>query len=306
MVVGQIGQSLDGRTATMTGHSHYINGSDGLDHLHRLRAIVDAVVIGVGTAVADDPLLTVRRVARPASRARHHRSQPPAAGLRARAARRRRRAPDHHPGGRLSAPPGIESIALPIENGGVSPRAILASLAARGLRRILIEGGSGTISRFLEAHCLDRLHVVVAPIILGGGLSGLALTPIARCEEALRPHTRTHLIGSEVLFDCDLSPSARADRRGEKVEVTDPHRGAPRRDMGAAFGEPCVEQARRDAHFACGTGPAGQHFALDRLVGRSEHPVGGSLRDRKAFRLVVPQWPPRRRAGRAPDQSPCR
>jgi diaminohydroxyphosphoribosylaminopyrimidine deaminase/5-amino-6-(5-phosphoribosylamino)uracil reductase len=104
-----------------------------------------------------------------------------------------------------STPPGIESIALPVENGSVSPRAILASLAARGLRRILIEGGSGTISRFLEAHCLDRLHVVVAPIILGGGLSGLALTPIARCEEALRPHTRTHLIGSEVLFDCDLS-----------------------------------------------------------------------------------------------------
>jgi hypothetical protein len=63
VVVGQIGQSLDGRAATSTGHSHYINGSDGLDHLHRLRAIVDAVVVGVGTALADDPLLTVRRVA---------------------------------------------------------------------------------------------------------------------------------------------------------------------------------------------------------------------------------------------------
>src|SRR5215831_9956770 len=65
VVVGQIGQSLDGRAATATGHSHYINGSDGLDHLHRLRAIVDAVVVGVGTALADDPLLTVRRVAGP-------------------------------------------------------------------------------------------------------------------------------------------------------------------------------------------------------------------------------------------------
>src|SRR5262252_3414526 len=65
LVVGQIGQSLDGRAATATGHSHYINGSDGLDHLHRLRAIMDAVVVGVGTALADDPLLTVRRVAGP-------------------------------------------------------------------------------------------------------------------------------------------------------------------------------------------------------------------------------------------------
>src|SRR5215470_8306249 len=65
LVVGQIGQSLDGRAATATGHSHYINGTEGLDHLHRLRALMDAVVVGVGTAVADDPLLTVRRVAGP-------------------------------------------------------------------------------------------------------------------------------------------------------------------------------------------------------------------------------------------------
>src|SRR6201994_806357 len=78
VVVGQIGQSLDGRTATMTGHSHYINGSDGLDHLHRLRALVDAVVIGVGTAVADDPLLTVRRGGGPPPGPRPHHPQPPA------------------------------------------------------------------------------------------------------------------------------------------------------------------------------------------------------------------------------------
>src|SRR6202051_1178869 len=65
LVIGQIGQSLDGRAATTTGHSHYINGAEGLDHLHRLRALMDAVVVGVGTALADDPLLTVRRVAGP-------------------------------------------------------------------------------------------------------------------------------------------------------------------------------------------------------------------------------------------------
>ena len=65
VVVGQIGQSLDGRIATESGHSKYINGPSGLTHLHRLRALVDAVVIGVGTAIADDPQLTVRRVAGP-------------------------------------------------------------------------------------------------------------------------------------------------------------------------------------------------------------------------------------------------
>src|SRR5207302_645244 len=63
VVVGQIGQSIDGRIATVTGHSKYINGPAGLAHLHRLRALVDLVLIGIGTAVADDPLLTVRRCA---------------------------------------------------------------------------------------------------------------------------------------------------------------------------------------------------------------------------------------------------
>ena len=65
VVVGQCGQSIDARIATPTGHSHYISGDAGLAHLHRLRALVDAVLIGVGTAVADDPQLTVRRVEGP-------------------------------------------------------------------------------------------------------------------------------------------------------------------------------------------------------------------------------------------------
>ena len=95
VVVGQIGQSLDGRVATETGHSHYINGPAGLAHLHRLRALVDAVVIGVGTALADDPQLTVRRVAGPQPARVVHRCRR-TASVRRQAAGRRRRAP---PGG---------------------------------------------------------------------------------------------------------------------------------------------------------------------------------------------------------------
>ena len=62
VVVGQIGQTMDGRIATITGQSKYVNGPQGITHLHQLRALVDAVVIGVGTAIADDPLLTVRQI----------------------------------------------------------------------------------------------------------------------------------------------------------------------------------------------------------------------------------------------------
>jgi diaminohydroxyphosphoribosylaminopyrimidine deaminase / 5-amino-6-(5-phosphoribosylamino)uracil reductase len=216
VVVGQIGQSLDGRAATSTGHSHYINGSEGLDHLHRLRALVDAVVVGVGTALADDPLLTVRRVAgqSPARVIVDPRGRLPKD---ARAFRddgvRRVVVTTEGAGG---VPEGVERIVLPAVRGLVEPAAILASLAERGLRRVLIEGGPATVARFLEARCLDRLHVVVAPIILGGGRSSLDLAPIARCEEALRPHTYTHLLGNEVLFDCDLSGQRRPVGRAKR------------------------------------------------------------------------------------------
>src|SRR5206468_4442700 len=65
IAVGQLGQSLDGRIATLSGDSCYINGPEGIAHLHRLRALVDAVVVGAGTVRADDPQLTVRSVSGP-------------------------------------------------------------------------------------------------------------------------------------------------------------------------------------------------------------------------------------------------
>jgi diaminohydroxyphosphoribosylaminopyrimidine deaminase/5-amino-6-(5-phosphoribosylamino)uracil reductase len=210
LVVGQIGQSLDGRAATSTGHSHYINGAEGLDHLHRLRALMDAVVVGVGTALADDPLLTVRRVAgpNPARVVIDPNGRLPAAA-RAFSDDGARRLVIVADGANAQLPAGIERVALPACGGRLDPCDILASLAARGLRRILIEGGPATVARFLEARCLDRLHVVVAPVILGGGRASLDLAPIKRCEEALRPHTITHVLGDEVLFDCDLTAQRR-------------------------------------------------------------------------------------------------
>jgi len=210
LVVGQIGQSLDGRAATATGHSHYINGAEGLDHLHRLRALMDAVVVGVGTALVDDPLLTVRRVAgpHPARVVIDPNGRLPAAARAFRDDGVRRLVITAEDAG-TQPPAGIERVALPSAQGRLDPCDILRSLAARGLWRILIEGGPATVARFLEARCLDRLHVVVAPIILGGGRSSLDLTPITRCEEALRPHTVTHVLGNEVLFDCDLSAQRR-------------------------------------------------------------------------------------------------
>ena len=206
VVVGQIGQSLDGRIATESGHSKYINGPAGLDHLHRLRALVDAVVIGVGTALADDPQLTVRRVAgpQPARVVIDPNGRLPASA-RVFANDGLRRLLVTAAGTRCAPPPGVEILALPTANGRIAPPAILAALAERGLRRLLIEGGADTVSRFLVAGCLDRLHVMVAPIILGSGRASLILPPIERADQALRMPVHAHQLDDEVLFDLDLS-----------------------------------------------------------------------------------------------------
>ena len=205
VVIAQIGQSLDGRIATHSGHSHYINGIAGRAHLHRLRALVDAVVVGVGTVVADDPQLTVRLVAgpNPARVVLDPRGRLPVQARVLSEDGSRRVVVTATP--RPTLPAGIEIMLLHAPEGRIAPATILRGLAERGFRRILIEGGAATVSCFLAAGCLDRLHVLVAPMIIGAGRSGLALPPIDHIDGALRPPTRVHLIDNEVLFDCDLS-----------------------------------------------------------------------------------------------------
>ena len=210
-VIGQIGQSLDGRICTESGDSHYVNGDAALTHLHRLRALVDCVLVGVGTVVADRPRLTVRRVTGP---------HPVRAVLDPRG-----RAPDdvsplapeadapptlHLVGAscidRLPAPAAhVRRPPLPEGESGVAPRDVIAALAAVGCRRVLVEGGANTISRFFAEGALDRLHVLVAPLLIGSGRSGLSLPPIQRLCDAARPKMRRYALDEDTLFDVTLS-----------------------------------------------------------------------------------------------------
>jgi diaminohydroxyphosphoribosylaminopyrimidine deaminase / 5-amino-6-(5-phosphoribosylamino)uracil reductase len=206
LVVGQIGQSLDGRVATESGHSKYINGPAGLVHLHRLRTLVDVVVVGVGTAIADDPQLTVRRVSGPQpARVVIDPKGRLGAGARIFADNGVRRLLITAQHALCAAPAGVEVITLPTIDGQFAPSAIVAALAGCGMRRMLIEGGPHTISRFLAAGCLDRLHVMVAPIILGAGGPGILLPSLDRADQAPRMPVCVHKIDDDVLFDCDLS-----------------------------------------------------------------------------------------------------
>jgi diaminohydroxyphosphoribosylaminopyrimidine deaminase / 5-amino-6-(5-phosphoribosylamino)uracil reductase len=205
-VVAQIGQSLDGRIATASGHSHYINGPAGVTHLHRLRSLVDAVVVGVGTALADDPQLTVRRCCGPhPARVVVDPKGRLAPSARVFACDGVRRLLITTKGMAPTMPSDVEVVALPAIDGRIPPPAILAALSDRGFRRILIEGGAETVSRFLAAGCLDRLHVTVAPTILGSGRPGFILPPVERADQAMRVPMRVYQLDDEVLFDCDLS-----------------------------------------------------------------------------------------------------
>ncbi|MEO1103395.1 MAG: RibD family protein [Pseudomonadota bacterium] len=204
LVVAQLGQSLDGRIATPTGHSHYVNGDAAITVLHELRAAVDAVIVGAGTAAADDPQLTVRRCAgsNPARVIIDRRRRAGAAlkMLRDDGARRIVVGPSH-----ANDPPGVDYV-VPSDGPTMAPSQIIAALAARGLSRILVEGGAATVSAFLASGTVSRLCVLVAPLIIGSGPVGIRLPHIDTLNEALRPSaTITALEGGDVVFDCDFS-----------------------------------------------------------------------------------------------------
>ncbi|WP_319799282.1 RibD family protein [Halomonas sp. M20] len=210
LAIAQLGQSLDGRIATVTGASHYINGLESRIHLHRLRALMDAVMVGAGTVEADNPQLNVRHVSgrHPVRVVLDPRGRLDSACHVFQSSD----APTLHVIGEGASVAGVfgshvERIVLPLGAQGFDPGSVLDMLSARGLERVLIEGGGVTISRFLEAGVLHRLHMLIAPLLIGSGRPGLDLTPIATLDQALRPRCRTFPCGEDTLFDLMLTAS---------------------------------------------------------------------------------------------------
>ena len=207
-VVAQIGQSLDGRVATATGDARDVSGPDGLAHLHRMRALADAVVIGVRTALHDNPRLTVRLcegdnparvVIDPQGRLPDDApllAEDGAPRIVVQAVDRRRRA-------------GVTTIRLEARDGHLAPGEIAAALRDEGLQSVLVEGGGITIARFLEAQLLTRMQLCIAPLLIGDGPQGLTLsTSTERLADAIRPEMRAFSLGSDVVLDCGLGKEA--------------------------------------------------------------------------------------------------
>jgi len=209
--IGQLGQSLDGCVATHGGDSNYVNGPEMLVHLHRLRALCDAVIVGAGTAAIDNPQLTTRRVA-----GAHPVRVLLDPGLRLPASLRvftDRAAPtllacDASRAAEAVRCVGVDQVlgvpGLVNEDGELALRALQAALAQRGLRVLFVEGGGITVSRFIAQGCLDRLHLSIAPVIIGAGRPGLQLPRSAAMRDCMRPPGRVFRMGADVLWDLDL------------------------------------------------------------------------------------------------------
>jgi riboflavin-specific deaminase-like protein len=208
--VAHLGQSLDGCVATHDGDACFVTGEANIVHLHRMRALADAVIVGAGTAANDDPQLTTRLVPGPNP-------------VRVIVDPKARLSPNLRVFADAAAPTlhccdavleggavldAAERLQVPAcsraDGGGLDLSALCERLRARGLVRLFVEGGGVTVSRFLSGGLLDRLQIAVAPLIIGRGRPGISLPCVPRLSEALRPASRVFRMGADVLYDLDL------------------------------------------------------------------------------------------------------
>lgn len=177
----KLATSLDGRVAAADGSSRWITSAQSRRHAHDLRAEVDAIVVGTGTALTDDPSLTARTADgalthhQPLRVVVGHRDLPADAHL-------------HGPGGEL------------VHVRSHDPHEVLRVLHGREVRHVLVEGGPTLAAAFLRAGLVDEVHAYVAPVLLGAGRPALADLGVTTIAGALRltPREVVHL-GPDVL-----------------------------------------------------------------------------------------------------------
>ncbi len=205
-------QTLDGRIATRTGHSQWISGPETLRFAHALRAAHDAVMVGVGTVVADDPRLTVRHVEGRsplrvvvdsqlrlplAANVIRDSAAPTLVATTDRAAEERVRSVQRV---------GVEVLVVQEdEQGRVDLTHLLRRLGERGLESVMIEGGARLITSALRLRVVDRLVVTIAPKLIGQGIEAVGDLDIARLSEAIEfDRAGFTRLGDDLVFDGSL------------------------------------------------------------------------------------------------------
>ena len=191
----KLATSLDGRIATGAGESRWITGEAAREQVHRLRAEHDAVVIGIETALADDPELTVRlpdwQGRQPTRVVLDTRQRLPSTS---RLAETARATPtlvvSLTPPNPALAARGVKVLQIEdLDNGRARLSAVVARLADEGLTRLFVEGGGQVAASFIRAGLVDAIEWFRAPIMIGGeGRAGIGDLALAALAEA--PHFR--------------------------------------------------------------------------------------------------------------------
>ncbi|QKW10605.1 bifunctional diaminohydroxyphosphoribosylaminopyrimidine deaminase/5-amino-6-(5-phosphoribosylamino)uracil reductase RibD [Streptomyces sp. NA04227] len=203
--------TLDGRIAAADGTSRWITSAEARADVHRLRAECDAVVVGSGTARADDPHLAVRGVDGAIQPLRV------VIDTEARAVRPGSRVLDEAAPTLIAVAEDADADHLPevlrlprATAGGLDVDALLEALYARDVRAVLLEGGPTLAAAFLAAGAVDRVVGYLAPVLLGAGPAALADAGITTLTEALRLRTTEAVrIGEDLRITATLCPKER-------------------------------------------------------------------------------------------------
>jgi riboflavin-specific deaminase-like protein len=206
-------QTIDGRTATVTGESQWISGEASLDLAHTLRRDNDAVAVGIGTVLADNPLLTCRITEPPVSPLRVVYDSELRIPMDTQLISTAAEYPlciitkdDYDPEkAALLTRFGVKLIPVKRSRKGLSVPDSLDALVSQGVRSVFVEGGAGLITAFLKDKLVDRMIIVTAPVILGKGLEGIGDLGIQSLGDAVRPRrVRTRMIGDDMVWDLEF------------------------------------------------------------------------------------------------------
>jgi GTP cyclohydrolase II len=218
-VILKYAQSVDGRIATSTGDSKWISGEAERTLSHALRAACDAVMVGVGTVLSDNPQLTVRFVDGASPRRVVLDSKlriPLDAAVLSEHADTSIITTSRAPASKRAA---LAALHVSVHEVGGSPEGVdlaqaLLSLRRAGVHSLLVEGGSRVITSLIGAGLVDRLVVAVAPILLGSGREGVGDLGIKRVREGRHLTNRlVHLMDDDVVITWDISTNGRQDGR---------------------------------------------------------------------------------------------
>ena len=184
-IILKYAQSLDGRIATKSGSSKWISSPESLKFAHGLRAQCDDILVGDATANKDNPQLTVR----------HVNGKNPVRIILTSSGKLKKTLHVFHDGqartivatgADLKSPSGAEVLHLPLRNGLVDLKSLIKKLGQMEITSLLVEGGSATLTGFLRQQIADKIIIVVAPMILGEGISALGELNIRTIARAIR------------------------------------------------------------------------------------------------------------------------